>query len=492
MIEEHEENHRRELERMKDYIMIKRQELEDEHNREMDILKLKVQIAEKASSESNSQHFMSSKPKLPKFDEDKDDMDLYLARFERFARTLKWKRDEWAMCLSTLLTGKGLQVYASMPDSDADGYDRLKVALLKQYRLTEERFRRKFREERSDVGETVFQFIARIRRYFERWIELAGADKTYESLKDFMIQEQYMSTCNRELLIFLKERVPQSIADTTKLAQQYLDAHECENDSLSRNYEDAPKAAAVKNQQMSKPPANQMHENYPPYYKRKQCYICKRSNHIAKNCYFRNTQTYSNDHRHERHNENKEYIRHGYENHAGPEESGKYQNQQQGASFVIIDGDMNEKHIGGEMNKTFVRDGLVNQTRVQVLRDTGCTTAAVKSSLVPDHQLTGEETSCVLADGTQWKFPLAKIHVETPYYTEIVEAMCIDKPMYELILGNIPGATKQPNTAWKMEAGAIVTRRRVRQKLTGRTKSQMKQKITMWRKHSQCPRSVTL
>ena len=68
----------------------------------------------------------------------------------------------------------------------------------------------------------------------------------------------------------------------------------------------------------------------------------------------------------------------------------------------------------------------------------------------------------------------------------------MDKPMYELILGNIPGATKQPNTAWKMEAGAIVTRRRVRQKLTGRTKSQMKQKITMWRKHSQCPRNVTL
>ena len=106
------------------------------------------------------------------------------------------------------------------------------------------------------------------------------------------------------------------------------------------------------------------------------------------------------------------------------------------------------KHIGGETNKTFVRDGLVNQTRVQVLRDIGCTTAAVKSSLVSDHQLTGEETSCVLADGTQRKFPLAKINVDTPYYTGIVEAMCIDKPMYELILGNIPGATKQPNTAY--------------------------------------------
>ena len=114
----------------------------------------------------------------------------------------------------------------------------------------------------------------------------------------------------------------------------------------------------------------------------------------------------------------------------------------------------------------------------------------MKSSLVSDHQLTGEETSCVLADGTQWKFPLAKINVDTPYYTGIVEAMCIDKPMYEVILGNIPGATKQPNTAWKMEVGAIV-RRSIRQKLTERTKSQMEQK-TMCRKHSQCSRNVIL
>ena len=32
--------------------------------------------------------------------------------------------------------GKGLQMYTSMPDTDVDDYGRLKVALLKQYRLT--------------------------------------------------------------------------------------------------------------------------------------------------------------------------------------------------------------------------------------------------------------------------------------------------------------------------------------------------------------------
>ena len=144
-----------------------------------------------------------------------------------------------------------------------------------------------------------------------------------------MIQEQYMSTCNKELLVFLKERVPQSISDTTKLAQQYLDAHEGEHDSLRRNYEGAPKAAAIRSQQMLKQPANQLNKNYQPYVKRKQCYIYKRSSHIATNCYFRNAQTYSNSQRYVKHNENTENKSHGCENHTGPEEREKYQNQQQ-------------------------------------------------------------------------------------------------------------------------------------------------------------------
>ena len=57
----------------------------------------------------------TAKPKLPRFDEKHDDMDTFIGRFERFAESQGRQRDEWAVCLSPLLTGKGLQVFSSMP-----------------------------------------------------------------------------------------------------------------------------------------------------------------------------------------------------------------------------------------------------------------------------------------------------------------------------------------------------------------------------------------
>ena len=53
-------------------------------------------------------NFMASRRKLPAFDEQKDDMDVYLERYERFATSQEWDEGDWAVSLSPLLTGKGL------------------------------------------------------------------------------------------------------------------------------------------------------------------------------------------------------------------------------------------------------------------------------------------------------------------------------------------------------------------------------------------------
>ena len=86
--------------------------------------------------------------------------------------------------------------------------------------------------------------------------------------------------------------------------------------------------------------------------------------------------------------------------------------------------------------------------------------------LVLDHQFTGEETSCTLIDATQRRFPLARIHVDTPYYTGEVEAMVMNEPMYELILGNLTAVRKVPGPEWRMEAGAVFLRDRFKQRQT--------------------------
>ena len=128
-------------------------------------------------------------PKIPAFNEGKDEMDSYLLRFERYATAQKWEPDTWATGLSALLQGKALDVYALMPKEDALNYDKLKVALLKRYELTEEGFKRKYKKCRPENGETFQQFTTRMKSYFTRWIDMASIEKSYEGLQDLILRD---------------------------------------------------------------------------------------------------------------------------------------------------------------------------------------------------------------------------------------------------------------------------------------------------------------
>ena len=91
-------------------------------------------------------------PKLPPFVEERDEMDSYLLRFERFAESAGWKKESWAVSLSALLTGKALDIYYRLAPEDSADYDCLKTALLKRYGLTSEGYRRKLRGSKPEQG----------------------------------------------------------------------------------------------------------------------------------------------------------------------------------------------------------------------------------------------------------------------------------------------------------------------------------------------------
>ena len=46
----------------------------------------------------------------------------------------------------------------------------------------------------------------------------------------------------------------------------------------------------------------------------------------------------------------------------------------------------------------------------------------------------------VLIDGTVRKVPVARIYVDTPYLTGIVEAQGLPHAIDDLVIGNVPGA----------------------------------------------------
>jgi len=85
--------------------------------------------------------------------------------------------------------------------------------------------------------------------------------------------------------------------------------------------------------------------------------------------------------------------------------------------------------------------GRINGTRTIVMRDTGTTTCIVKKSLVKPEQMTGSYELCRLIDGIVKRYPTAMVELDTPYFTGRTKVLCMDSPVQDIIIGNIPGAS---------------------------------------------------
>ena len=164
------------------------------NEKEIHLQKLKMSEDVGAMSDNVNVGIQAKVPKLPTFDDSKDNIDAYLQRFERFATYMKWKKETWATLLSalTLLKGQALEVFSRLAPDDSLDYDKLKNALLKRFEMTEEGFRTKFRSSKPIKGETSTQFVVRLENYLTRWMNLSHTELTFEGLKDLLLREQFL------------------------------------------------------------------------------------------------------------------------------------------------------------------------------------------------------------------------------------------------------------------------------------------------------------
>ena len=103
--------------------------------------------------------------------------------------------------------------------------------------------------------------------------------------------------------------------------------------------------------------------------------------------------------------------------------------------------------------------GFVGEKPVEVLRDTGCSGVIVSKDLVPESAYTGRIQTMVMVDYSSRVVPEVKVSIDTPYYKGEVLALCVEKPLVGLIIGNIPGARERnnPDINW-VPALAVQTR----------------------------------
>ena len=426
-------------------------------------------------------------PKIPAFNEGKDEMDSYLLRFERYATAQKWEPDTWATGLSALLQGKALDVYALMPKEDALNYDKLKVALLKRYELTEEGFKRKYKKCRPENGETFQQFTTRMKSYFTRWIDMASIEKSYEGLQDLILREQLTFICNRDLELFLREREPKSLEQASKLADQYKEARYVDIVSLTyKNNERSRSRSNSESRSRSRSPTsrgpNQGNQGYPR--PRVRCYNCG-GPHVRRFCPQLKQgimKAGAVDYRRSRSPTRKVTFQ-TQEPEVPKEETAQDGNQNTepkvcGACLILTDAvnysqattnerEMVKTSVGSPIKVSSVSSlsemstvqGFVGEKPVEVLRDTGCSGVIVSKDLVPESAYTGRSQTMVMVDYSSRVVPEVKVSIDTPYYKGEVLALCVEKPLVGLIIGNIPGAREQnnPDINW-VPALAVQTR----------------------------------
>ena len=103
-----------------------------------------------------------------------------------------------------------------------------------------------------------------------------------------------------------------------------------------------------------------------------------------------------------------------------------------------------------------VLSGKVGGKKMEVLRDTGCSGVIIRRELVDEADFTGEMGRIMTVDRTIKRVPMTEVEVDTPFYLGTVEALCLQEPLFDLIIENVPGARRSddPNPEWGVVTAA--------------------------------------
>ncbi|GBN27266.1 hypothetical protein AVEN_64244-1 [Araneus ventricosus] len=126
---------------------------------------------------------------IPKFDQSNNDISLYLILFERQAQAADVLKEFWVSHLFSLLPYEIAQLVDREYVGISRDFEKVKSPLLKNYKLTAEKFRQLFSKHCMSPTATWKDLAYKVRNYFHGWI--SGLDiSTFEQLKELIIVDQ--------------------------------------------------------------------------------------------------------------------------------------------------------------------------------------------------------------------------------------------------------------------------------------------------------------
>lgn len=392
-------------------------EMELAHAREMRHMELQ------ANAPPVNTRATTVKPKLPPFEEGRDDIDAYLHRFVLYATSCGWPQAEWGLNLGALLKGPALEVFSRMAAADAADFEEVRQALFLHFRLTEEGFRRKFFSSRPAIDETATQFLHRVTQYFDRWVAMTKINTNYIQLRALVVKEQFLHGTQRELEVYVREKLAMSLGDVQTHAERFAELHSMykKGTSIARvlpsknRWRDNMKTGPVTNSPVNQTPSPQASGNDKKPPPRVTCFKCGLKGHYASDCPAKGK----------------------------PGETSSACTTLQPSSrgdLVLSNGSMDGK-------------------AVTVLRDTGSEVCLVRESLVQSQEAaTQQAVVCKCAFGDSHCSPGVMIDIDTQYYKGTVLAIVSKEPAADVVIGNIPGAVWPDYSKKKVEQVNVVTR----------------------------------
>ena len=318
------------------------------------------------------------------------------------------------MKLGTLLSGQALDTFYGLPNNEQKDYDKVKDALMRHYLLTEEGFRKELFTTKPKSTETPQQFMSRLERLFENWIQASKTEKSYEKLKNLILKEEFYKRCHTHMVSHLRDRAETDITVLASTAQHYIDSY----GGNMKDPKDKAGATYTTTDQF--------------------CKFCNKRGHTVSNCWFQNQQDGI-----------KKCFCCGSSEHFVKECTNTYKKEI--GSAVIAYTSLDKKSVNNPVQKyrnddteaisewlnVPVSEGKVNGKEVFVMRDSGFSFAAVREEFVEPEQLLNEYEDLLLMDSTIRRFQKARIRVETEYYIGELDVLVVNNPIIDLVFGNV-------------------------------------------------------